>query len=519
MAQTAKNGKAGADLTAQTHIDPRGPGLSLSAETIDRWLLPTGVLLYLISILLPIRFDVGSLVLSLNRVLLMLTILPLGINLLAGRYGRLIATDFLFLAFLFWTGVALAANNPDRLVEQVGSTGLEFLGGYILGRALVRTPGTFMAFAMALAVSVTIALPFAVYEAFTSRPIILETLQKISAIHVPKIVQIPPRMGLDRAQVTLPHPILFGLFSSTAFSLVLVGLKGQIGNTKRYLLAGIAFACVFFSLSSGALLSIVMQLGLIVWAAMFAANKNRWLILVGLFAAMYVAIDLASNRSPIRVFMSYATFSAHNAFWRGIIFDWGIINIQNNPITGLGFRPWIRPFFMKSASVDNFWLLMAMRYGLPGFLFLVSGILILLWKVGRVRLTENTTVWRLRRAWMFTMIGVCFTLSSVAIWETVFSYVFFLIGTGAWFLSYQEPEAGQVAAPEGAAEDAAGSKRRVRYRRSASVASRRAGAGAGSGAAPVTSGRAARPGSGTAGTPERSRTGARYTRFDPGKDQ
>lgn len=404
------------------------------------------MLLYLITIMLPIRFTAGSLALSLNRLFLIITIIPLGLSLLSGRYGRLIATDYLFLLFFIWQAVSLAMNNPGRMVEQMGSVGVEFLGGYVLGRCMVRTPQAFLGFVMGLAVCVLIAFPFAFYESTTSRPLVIELLQKLPGIVPPTHVDIEARMGLDRAQVMLPHPILFGLFCSTAFSLVLVGLKDTIGNSKRILLGGVAFVCVFFSLSSGALLSVVMQLGLITWAAIFAKNKNRWFILLGLFAAVYLAIDLASNRSPIKVFMSYATFSAHNAFWRGIIFDWGMMNVWNNPIFGLGLRGWIRPHFMPSASVDNFWLLMTMRYGFPGFLFLASGFLLLLWRVGRARLTENTTVWRLRRAWMFTMCGVTFTLATVAIWEAVYSYIFFLAGAGAWFMFYQEPDdAGQTA--------------------------------------------------------------------------
>ena len=167
--------------------------------------------------------------------------------------------------------------------------------------------------------------------------------------------------------------------------------------------------------------------------------KQRWLLLLGLAILAYIAIDLLSTRTPMRVFLTYATFSAQTAYTRLYIFEWGMVNVWANPIFGLGFNDWVRPPFMGS-SVDNFWLLTAMRYGIPGFLFLAVGYFVLIWKVGRKNFDGDAIMLLLRRSWVFTLVGVCFTLATVHIWSAPFSLFGFLLGAGVWFcLLYTSP--------------------------------------------------------------------------------
>jgi hypothetical protein len=159
----------------------------------------------------------------------------------------------------------------------------------------------------------------------------------------------------------------------------------------------------------------------------------RWLFLAALCVAAYISVDLISNRTPMHVFFSYATFSAHNAYWRGIIFEWGMVNIWLHPVFGIGFNDWLRPDFMRSGSMDNFWLVIAVRYGLTGFsLFAcayVSGFI-------RVLIVPlPLELHSLRRAWVICFTGLTFTLCTVHIWTSIFSFVFFLFGAGLWMLN------------------------------------------------------------------------------------
>ena len=132
------------------------------------------------------------------------------------------------------------------------------------------------------------------------------------------------RLGLERVQTIFAHPIHHGLYHSVILSLVFVGLRGILSASFRWAAGSLLLVSGLLSLSSGAFLAMIMQLFLIGWSFALDKNKSKWKILLFLFFVAYIFVELASNRSAIRVFMSYATFSPHTAYWRAILFDWGL---------------------------------------------------------------------------------------------------------------------------------------------------------------------------------------------------
>ena len=290
--------------------------------------LPLVVWAYLFAVVIPIGVTVGPLVLTSLRILLLVMILPLMFGLFTGKYGKIIATDVLFMVHIAWASLALAVNNPSQVVEQIGSVGAEFLGGYALGRAYIRTREDFAALTKALIVVVLMMLPLALIETTTGRTPLIELLRKLPGVRTVAISVQEDRFGLDRVQLGFAHPIHFGLFCSVVFSLCFVAMEGTFGEARRWITAMVVAAMGFLALSSGALLAIALQFGLILWSMMFAKVEKRWWILLGLFVLAYITVDLLSNRKPLQVFMSYATFSAHTAYWRALIFEWGMVNLS-----------------------------------------------------------------------------------------------------------------------------------------------------------------------------------------------
>lgn len=417
--------------------------------------LPLPIVLYFFAVLFPMAVQAGPLFLTGVRVILMVMLLPLIIKVLTGRAGRLLFTDLFMILHVLWMAVALHVNNPAQVISQIGSVGVEFLGGYLLARVYVRSREDFLAVCRGMMIMVLFTLPFALYEARTGTPLIIQTINKLPIINSLGNVNIEPRLGLQRVQGMMTHPIHYGLFCSSAISLTMLGLAGVLPSGRRLLAVAGIMLCTFLSLSSGALLPMVMQVFLFVWAAALDRTGRPWLILLALMVVAYVAIDLLSTRTPVRVFFSYAAFSSHNAYWRGIIFDWGMKNVWANPIFGIGLNDWVRPFYMYSGSMDNFWLVMAVRYGIPGFLFIAVGYAVGLAQVGRRNFTADPELARLRRAWMFTFTGITFTLCTVHIWTTIHSFTFFLFGAGMWFITARlqeaDPGAGPAASPTVAA--------------------------------------------------------------------
>ena len=273
-------------------------------------------------------------------------IVPLTLRLFSGRLGRILWTDILFFLHIAWTTVAIGVNNPSMVVQNTGSAAVEFLGGYLVARAYIRSRADFIALCRWLGLLICLTLPLALIEARTGTPLLINLIDKLPGIRSVGNVNIEPRMGLQRVQVFMTHPIHYGLFCSTAFALTVVALKDVLSTSRRFLIAGGIGLCVFLSLSSGALLPMILQIFMIVWIALFGRLRRPWLVLGVLIGIAWVVVDILSNRSPLMVFLSYATFSSHNAYWRAQIFDWGMKNVWGSPIFGIGFNDWVRPFYM-----------------------------------------------------------------------------------------------------------------------------------------------------------------------------
>lgn len=415
----------------------------ISAGRSSSTRLPTVVLVYLFCVVIPIGFNLGPLYLTTLRLVLILLIVPLFIRLLTGHYGRVYFFDILFALHVFWMGVSLALNSPQQMITQIGSVGAEFLGGYLVGRAYIRDRYAFISLCKALVICVLLLVPFVLFESKTGRPLIVELLGRIPGVNSVEIVTIPGRLGLERVQASFAHPIHFGLFCSVAFSLCFLGLNEVFSKSRRFLTSAIIACSGFLALSSGALLAIALQVALIAWSLVLAQVRFRWWLLVGIFALGYVIIDILSNRTPIQVFMSYATFSAHNAFWRGLIFEWGLKNIFGSPAEGIpaaftfgiGMKDWVRPWYMHSGSMDNFWLVIAVRYGVPALLILLIGYATVIFRIMCRDFTSDATLTYIRRAWVFTILGLSFTLCTVHVWTNIASFVFFIFGSGVWLIT------------------------------------------------------------------------------------
>ena len=146
----------------------------------------------------------------------------------------------------------------------------------------------------------------------------------------------------------------------------------------------------------------------------------------------YVGIDVLSNRSPIPVLISYLTFNPGNAYMRLLIWDFGSAEVLRHPLFGIGLNNWTRPIWM-AASVDNFWLNTAMRYGLPGVLLLVAGIVANLTQIMRADLPDSLKPVRLGH--VITMAGTLMVLWTVHIWGSTAVLVLFYFGSGVWLFT------------------------------------------------------------------------------------
>lgn len=410
---------------------------------------------FLLSLAIPFQIQVGALMLMPHRVVLLVLFIPFFFKLFFMRGGgRVMAFDWLFLGSALWAGVALFANHGGVVIESAGIHIVEFFGAYLLARVAIRSARDFQKVAWTMFMLMAVLLPFAAIESLTGTNVLLRLLSFLPGSI--SEVNIGGRLGLKRAHTVFAHPILFGVFASAGVGIFWYALRPR---GLRFIATPVAILCAFFSVSTGAFLSVLSQVIFIGWETILKTMRSRWRVFLGLSVLGYFLVDLVSERSPFHVLVHYATFSSRSAYNRILIWNFGTRNVAENPVFGLGFRDWERPPFM-SDSVDNFWLLIAMRFGLPAIIMLGLAVFLIVRQVSRAELSNEEDKLT-RSAFLVALGGVAIAGGTVHFWHAMMSFALFLFGAGVWAATN-----GHISAETNALEeDAREVPRRSRYTR------------------------------------------------------
>ncbi|MEL6584349.1 MAG: hypothetical protein AAFQ36_11000 [Pseudomonadota bacterium] len=418
--------------------------------TLRVWGVPLVVALFFLGMMLPtsVSVNAGGLRLSVYRIVLILMFIPMIITLLSGKRGKVNIFDLLIFGHCIWAVFALIKwGGVAQGIESGGIYVIECAGAYLLGRLYIRSYDDFAAFAKAYVGVVVGMLIFTIPEALTAQHILHDTFAAVFG--GPRAPYIDPRMGLERTFGSFDHPILYGVFSAAAFSLsYFVVAERKLLNFKGMAQVFGVLLATFMSASGGPYVVAFMQIFVSGWERVLGGIMGRWRALFALFGLTYLLIDLLSSRTPFHVFVTYFTFSTQSAYNRINIWNYGTAEVARNPIFGIGLGDWIRAPWM-SDSMDNFWLLIAVRYGLPAWAMLVAAMLGLIIMVGRRK--NLPTHWvNARHAWAFTLFGITIAAATVHLWNALFVLFLFLIGSGVWMYDTK---------PETAAKPSAGPAR------------------------------------------------------------
>lgn len=380
----------------------------------------------------------GPLRLSPYRILLIFLFVPLFFRWISGGMGKIHTPDVLMLLFVIWSILAIVVNNGvERAIEPGGIIIIETFGTYLVARCYIRNVTNFKAMVNMLLWLILCLFPFAIYETLTGNAIILQFFSKFMTTF-PQ-VHMEARVGLHRSQVVFEHPILYGVFCGSAFGVVyfVSGFKQSL--FKKFGAMGVVVASTVFSVSTGALVTIIAQQFLISWAYVMRNTPKRWKILAQIIVSMYVLIDLLSNRTPFHVFVTYLTFSVGSSYNRILIWDYGTAEVARHPIFGIGLNDWVRPTWM-SASMDNFWLATAVLNGLPGFMLFTGAVFLIMRGIGRADF-QNEELQACRRGVLLSLGGLVIAGCTAFYWNATYCWFIFMIGSGVWMLeSDVDPE-------------------------------------------------------------------------------
>jgi hypothetical protein len=378
----------------------------------------------------PIQIFAGPVRLTGYGIVLLCLIVPCTILWLSGRAGRIRAVDILILLHALCAALAMLVVHGTSEIPFAGRYIIETFGAYLVARCFIRSADDFAAAVRVHFILIMALLPLAFFESVTGYNII----HALSGRSAP--TTIGERWGLERAYGAFDHPILYGVFCASSLALVFYVLGQGRFTLKAARLVGVVFAATFFSLSAGPFATLVVQCGLTAWNFVTRRIPYRWWILFGLFLAAYITIDILSTRSPVRVFATYFTFSGHTAYDRIGDWTWGMVNIRQNPLFGVGLNDWVREPWM-SASLDAFWVVQAMCYGVPAFLLQASALLVLCFAVGRRRF-RDPRLKAYRAGWVIAIVALIIAGLSAHFWNAIYCLVMFLQGSGVWLLTVKD---------------------------------------------------------------------------------
>ena len=306
----------------------------------------------------------------------------------------------------------------------------EAIGSYAMARAYVRDLIAYQASMRILLLAVLllpcVTLPEAMLQHRFLQVADMEIL--LNAVN-------STRFGMLRPEGPFEHPILYGLFCSSALAPLLLS---QISRLKKYFLVTGMVLATLISLSSAPVLSLVVQLIAVSWNRMARGIKRRWSLLALICFLAVVAIELFSKNGAVNVLVRYATFNPQTGYMRSMQWQYGTQTVIAFPYFGVGLSDWIHPDYVPP-SIDSFWLCTAVRYGLPCVLSLLAALAL---NIRRAALLAPAGDVDTRIGWIIAMCSVSLVAITVHLWGGVFNFFCFLLGMGLWRVGVQNQPRG-----------------------------------------------------------------------------
>ncbi len=389
---------------------------------------PWPVLLLVLSFLCPTELSVyvGSARLPPHRALL-LVLLPFAVFALFGRRGvKLRLFDVTMLMFAVSTlGAYLYHLGQADGLQTGGALALDSVGSFLIARAFVRDERTFAGTAGVLFVAVAIAGAIALPEALSGKILVHDFLRQVTGYVHPTGVEM--RFGMTRAFGTFDHPIHYGAFCASGLALCIYASRRQSDAVWR---AVVMAGCAVLGFSSAPILSVAVQSGLITVERMTRGIKNRIMLGFGAVGLLFAVVSLMSNRSPFMLIATGLTIDSWTGYYRTVIWEYGLMSIMANPWAGIGLDDWVRPHWMAAPTVDAFWLVIAMRTGIPAIGLLAITILLLArGAVVGVRRGQPGLA-GMATGWLISLTTLCLVACTVHYWNVPFAYFFFFLGLG-----------------------------------------------------------------------------------------
>jgi hypothetical protein len=390
---------------------------------------PLPIMLVILSFISPTELSlvVGDLRLSPHRVVFLLFI-PFALYRLAMRPDcRLQLYDVPFFGLAIWQTSVFTWHAGSGGFAFGGSWALESLGAYLIARAYIRDLETLQATLRLIFVSIILAALIATLDTITGSYFVHEMLRKLLGGDPMPAVEF--RKGLARAASTFDHPIHYGTYCAAMFALMWMS---EPDRTWRYIRAAGMTIAALLAMSSAPLLSLAMQLAMMGWNKSTDRIPLRTQMTLAIAVGLYLGVLMTAQRPPVQILISIATFDPWTGFYRMMIWEYGLENLWTSPWVGIGMADWVRPKWMYSSTIDAYWLVLALRSGIPALLLVVTGILLIGYGVvKRGQRSSDLLRRRMSAGWMISLIAICLLGATVHYWNVPHALLYFFLGLGS----------------------------------------------------------------------------------------
>ena len=394
--------------------------------SISEVAIPFWVGMYLFVFLIPIEFSfyVGSLLITPTRLFLIIMAGPVLVTSFVKH--RFQSEDVFFVIFVAWVFLSYLYKHGLGGLEAIGQTFLELVISYCVARSYLTDYTQFRKLALVLSVIVAILGVLAIPEGVLHYRYLHEVPKMLTGFEYKHADDT--RVGLLRAASTFEHPILFGLFCASSFAFAWFTFES---TWTRGLHLVMTLMATGLALTSAGLLILLLQVMLVIFERVTRGFGKRTLVSAICLGIFIFSIEMTSDRGTVKLIGSWLTFNPETAYYRILQWEHSIDDVMRKPFFGIRLSEWTKPHWMVD-SIDNHWLLMALKSGMPSVLaFWIMLVVISVKLYKKKRRVTDAKSQRLYMAWLIFISCMFLGAWTVAFFGKMQPIFLFLIGMGA----------------------------------------------------------------------------------------
>ncbi|WP_298174547.1 hypothetical protein [Novosphingobium sp.] len=360
--------------------------------------------------------------------LILICMLPGIVSAYMSRKVRATFADLVVLTTIVWIFLSLSITiGLEKAIANGGASLLDVGVSYFAARCTITSTQRARVLLVRLGPAFLLAGMCVIFETLSGQYLLQPFMAKMLGVNLQSALfaSVNDRLGLIRGTGPFSHPILGGLQLASILPLFLLA---KIKFAPR-MIGIMAAACSLGTVSSSAVIALFLAGGLVGYEYLGAQlNFLRWRTLVVGTALIATGLQLMTQGGIVGIVVNFMTLDKWTAYYRTLVWKYGVMNVAMHPLFGLGSQDWLRPAWMPG-SIDNYWLYIAMSYGVPEALLRISLPVIVAFTAGWGMAALNRSDRRVLLSYSITIIILTLMAFTVSYWGITQAWYYFLIGT------------------------------------------------------------------------------------------